>query len=119
MSAVGAEITATTARTLRWTIVTEAAVTGTPQVAILGLRHTPNATTVWTNAQWDGADVPANVGTPNETHTRTLRMLVAGPQGPTVGSPLVVPAVGEYSTWVRVSTATDTLDLQGDILAIR
>lgn len=118
-NAVGAEITRTSARTLYWEVTTDATVAGTPQVAILGLRHTPNAATVWTTAQWDGAETVTGAGTPEEAHTRRLRLLVAGPQGPTVGSPLVVPGTGEYSTWVRVATATDTIEVQGSLLYIR
>lgn len=116
--AVGAQITRTSARTLFWTVTTTEAVTGVPQVAILGVRHAPDALTVWRNAAWAGDDVATDVGTANERHTRRLALLVAGPQGPTTGSPLVVPGRGEYSTWVGVSTGTDRVEEPGGLLSI-
>lgn len=118
-AAVGAEITRTSARTLYWTVTTDDSVTGAPKVAILGPRDTPSSTTTWTDATWTGAEVITGDGTPEEAHVRRLSLLVAGPNGPTTGSPLVVPTTGEHSTWVRVSTTTDQVELQGALLHIR
>jgi hypothetical protein len=115
--AVGAEITRTSARTLYFDVTTAEAATGTPQVAILGVRSQPDATTVWKDAAWVGPDVVTLEGTPDETHTRRMGVLVAGPQGPTIGAPLVLPAKGEYSTWVGVSTGTDRVEVQGSLLS--
>lgn len=116
--AVGATITRTSARTLYWTVTTDKQVTNTPQVALLAPNHAPTATTVWFTATWHTGETVTDPGTPAEAHIRTLRALVAGPQGPTIGAPLVAPGVGEYSTWVRVTTNTDSMDLQGALLEI-
>lgn len=118
-TAVGAKITRTSARTLYWTVATDKQVTSAPQVALLGPRHSPTTTTQWYTATWHSGETVTGEGTEKEAHTRTLRALVAGPEGPTIGAPLVAPAPGEYSTWVRLTTNTDTMDLQGALLEVQ
>lgn len=111
---IGAELTVTSTRTLYWTATTDVEITGTPQIAILGVQARPSASTTWANAAWEGAETVAA-----GKHTRRLSALVAGPNGPTTGSPIVVPAAGEYSTWVRLTTSTERIEVQGQLLAVR
>jgi hypothetical protein len=115
---IGASITLTSTRTLYWDVVTDAIVNGNPAVAIIDSFDEPDPATVWNNATWVGPDVAEDVGTPSEKHTRRLSLLVAGPAGPTTGNPVVVPAGGEYGTWVRVNTTSERIEVPADLLVV-
>jgi hypothetical protein len=111
---IGAELTVSSARTLYWTVTTDATVTGIPKIAFLDVWDNPTATTVWNSATWTGPEtVDGNV------HTRTMSLLVAGPNGPTGGGPIVLPAAGEYGTWVRVNTATEQIEIPAQVVAVK
>lgn len=110
--AVGAILTVTSARTLYWTAETDIALTGDPKIAILGAYKTPDTNTVWSTAVWEGADVEVN-----GVHTRRFSRLVAGPNGPTTGDPLVV-SKGEHSTWARLGTAIEQIEVEGQLLVV-
>lgn len=112
-STIGASLTLTSTRTLYWTAETDVTVTGNAYVAILGDYEEPDATTVWTQATWTGPEVVTG-----NVHTRVLSLLVAGPNGPTTGSPKVIPAAGEYSTWVRLTTSTEQIEVPGQLLVV-
>jgi hypothetical protein len=115
-TAIGGYLTRTGAKTFYWDLTTDVSLgSPTPMVALLADTAVPTATTVWTTAAWSTAEVINSDG----THTRRLKMLVAGPNGPTLGSPLVAPAVGEYDTWVRVDTATERIEVRAQMLAVQ
>lgn len=114
---IGASITLTSARTLYWDAVSDAAANGNAAVAIIDSFTEPTLTTIWSAATWVGPDVATNVGTPTESHTRRLSLLVAGPGGPTLGSPLVLPG-GEYGTWVRITTTTERIEVPALLLVV-
>lgn len=110
---IGAYLTLSSTRTLYWTVETDVTVTGNPAVAIISEYEEPGPTTVWTPATWTGPEVVTG-----NVHTRVLSLLVAGPNGPTTGSPKVVPTGGEYSTWVRFMTSTEQIEVPGQLLVV-
>lgn len=113
LDTIGASITLTSTRTLYWELSTDVTVTGTPKVAILGAYEEPTATTIWHDAAWEGSETVVG-----DVHTRRLSALVAGPSGPITGGPIVVPAGGEYSTWVRFDTSSERVEVPGQLLVV-
>lgn len=113
MPTIGATLTLTSTRTLYWDLTTDSTISGTPMVAILPAGAEPTSTTVWATATWDGGETVTN-----GIHTRRLSLLVAGPNGPTNGSPTVVPSAGEYSTYIRLDTSSERIEVPSDLLVV-
>jgi hypothetical protein len=111
---IGAELTVSSARTLYWTVTTDATVTTVPKVAFLDVWDNPTAATVWNTGTWTGPETVTGT-----EHVRTFSVLVAGPAGPVTGSPVVLPAVGEYGTWVRVGTSTEQIEIPAQIVTVK
>ena len=88
-----------------WTLTSDSSLIGTPYVAVVGANAQPTASTVWTPAAWAGAEDISGA-----THTRVVRLLIAGPDnGTNAGSPLVVDA-GEWTTWVRMDASPERIE---------
>lgn len=88
-----------------WELTSDSSLQGSPYVAIIGINATPDATTVWNVASWSGAEVVTGA-----THTRTVRLLLAGPNnGTNPGVPVVVQ-VGEWQTWVRMDASPERIE---------
>jgi len=88
-----------------WHLTSDSSLQGSPYVAIVDLNGTPDATTPWNVAAWSGAEVVTG-----DTHTRTMRLLLAGPNnGTNPGTPVVVP-VGEWATYVRIDASPERIE---------
>lgn len=98
-------MTATTTRRLMWAVTGETAddprITGTVWAGFTPSGTYPNAGTVWHDTAW--------IGQPTQTATgweRRVSLLVAGPDGPTQGEPVVL-APGTWTPWVRVEAGVE------------
>lgn len=88
-----------------WHLTSDSSLQGSPYVAVVDANASPTASTVWTVAAWSEAEVVTG-----PTHTRTMRLLLAGPDnGTNPGSPLVVP-VGEWATYVRIDASPERIE---------
>ena len=88
-----------------WTLTSDSSLVGIPYVAVIPTYTNPDASTVWTPAAWAGTEVISGT-----THTRVMRLLLAGPaNGTNPGNPLVVPA-GEWVTWVRLDASPERIE---------
>ena len=110
---ITATITRTETVTLYVDVTTDGvALSNAPSIAFLDPDENPSAATTWTATDWDGAE--SVTGT---THTRTLSVLVAGPDGLMTDTPLVIDP-GEWDTWVRITTSSERHDIRANMLHV-
>ena len=110
---IGLYMTATSTRTATVTVTAEEALSGSVYLAFVDPDTHPDTDTTWNEATWSGTDTDNGDG----THTRPCELLVAGPDGLMTGSPVVVP-VGEWDTWVRLTTSTERIEFKALMLVV-